>query len=86
MFCHRNIFKLVLFSLLLSLVFTLALVPTETSIDSAQGEPHEGLPEHQGLQIERKPQRVFAPHWTTEGNLLGDYLHSKRAHLTCAKR
>ena len=83
MFCHRNSFKLVESFLLLSLVFTPALLPVETLTVSAQDEPHEKALEHQAIEIEKKPQRIFAPHWTTEEDF-STTIYIRNVHVTQA--
>lgn len=83
MFCHRNSFKLVASFSLLSLVFTPTLLPVETLTVSAQDERQEKGSQHQGLEIEKKHQRVFAPHWTTEATY-STTVYIRNVHITQA--
>ena len=83
MLCHQNSFKLIPTFLLLSLVFTPALRPVETLTVSAKVEPQEEASEHQALDIEKKPQRVFAPHWTTEENF-STTIYIRNVHISQA--
>ena len=80
MFCHRNF---VAFFLFVSLVFTPILLPVEDSTVSAQNEPQEHSSGHQALEIEKKPQRVFAPHWTTEATY-STMLYIRNVHVAQA--
>jgi len=78
---EQSLFKLVASFLFLSLMLTPALRPVESVTVSAQDGPLEKTSEHQALEIEKKPQRVFAPHWTTEATYFTT-LYIRNVHFT----
>ncbi len=81
MFCQRSLLKLLASSLFLSLAFTPALLPVESLTVRAQDGTPEKASEHQALEVEKKPQRVFAPHWTTEATY-STTLYIRNVHFT----
>lgn len=64
-------------------MFTPALLRVESVTVSSQDGPPEKASEHQALEIEKRPQRVFAPHWTTEATY-STTLYIRNVHFTQA--